>query len=303
MEPQQSYSLIDLDHWQTVAGDLTPPARLSVFGDPVAHSFSPQLHNPALLECGIDAQYVRIHVPPTHLADALRKIRDLGFIGTNCTIPHKFLALDAVDVVDPLAQKLGAVNTVVFREGKMLGYNTDGPGFMRAIREQFSADLRDLRIMILGAGGGAGRATAVQCAVEKCQQLVLVNRTVEKVESLAAEISPYYAGEITPIPWDADAITAQLDTVDLIVNASSAGMKTTDVPLLPASAIQARHLVYDMIYSPPKTRLLTDAEAAGARTGNGLSMLLWQGVIAFEHWFDHDAPVEAMRKGLLSALA
>ena len=310
MEPKQSYSLEDLDNWQSVTGGLTPPARLSVFGDPVEHSLSPQLHNPALVACGIDSQYVRIHVPPENLGDALRKIRDLGFIGTNCTIPHKFLALEAVDVVDDLARKLGAVNTVVFEDGQMLGFNSDGPGFMRAIREEFSVDLHDLRIMILGAGGGAGRATAVQCAVEKCERLVLVNRTVEKATALAAEIDPYFHDDrvlgnverLEAIPWDADAIVEQLEHIDLIVNATSSGMKRTDAPLLPAGAIQPHHLVYDMIYSPPKTRLLADAQAAGARSANGLSMLLWQGVISFEHWFNRDAPVEAMRKGLLNSL-
>ncbi len=309
MEPKQVYTLSDLHNWELLTRDVAPPPRLSVFGDPVEHSLSPQLHNPALKECGIDAQYVRIHVPRENLKQGLEKIRDLGFIGTNCTIPHKFDALEAMDFVDPLAQKLGAVNTVVFEDGEMLGFNSDGPGFLRAIREEFSMDVHDLRVMILGAGG-AGRAVAVQCAVEHCERLVLVNRTIEKAQALASEIEDYFQEEkvlgaverLEVAPWEEDALAHQLENIDLIVNATSLGMKRSDPDLIPPNLIQPHHLVYDMVYSPPKTRLLTEAANAGARGANGIPMLLWQGVISFEHWFNREAPVEAMREGLLAGL-
>jgi len=305
------YTLDDLNHWDTAAGDLTPPAKLAVFGDPVEHSRSPQLHNPALKACGIDAQYIRLHVLPDELKPALEKVRDLGFLGVNCTIPHKFAALEAVDVVDDLARRLGAVNTIVFEDGKMLGFNSDGPGFLRALREEFALDVHDLRILVLGAGGGAGRAVATQCAIEHCERLVLVNRSPEKSLLLAHQLAPYFAGDrlagaverLQAVPWEEKALAEQLENTDLNINATSLGMKRADPDLLPSHLLQPHHLVYDMVYSPPKTRLLAEAAANGARTANGLSMLLYQGARSFEHWFNREAPVEAMREGLLASLA
>lgn len=183
-------------------------------------------------------------------------------------------------------------------------------GFVRAIREEFGVDLSDLRVLILGAGGGAGRAVATQCAVEGCERLILVNRTVEKALALREELLPYFADErlqgahdrLDALPWEESAIAPQIGDIDLIVNASSRGMKRSDAPLLPAHLLAPHHLVYDMIYSPPRTRLLTDAASAGARAANGLSMLLHQGAISFEYWFNREAPLSAMRKGLQSAL-
>ncbi|MDG2126086.1 MAG: hypothetical protein P8J87_20465, partial [Verrucomicrobiales bacterium] len=154
------------------------------------------------------------------------------------------------------------------------------------------------------------RAVAVQCAVENCESLILVNRTQEKVDVLAAELRPYLSDErvqgpderISVCPWDTDALHAALDHTDLIVNATSIGMKRTDPELLPAHLIQPHHMVYDMIYSPPRTKLLAAAEANGARTANGLSMLVHQGAISFEHWFNRPAPVDIMRSAVLGAV-
>lgn len=309
--PKDVYTLADLRAWDQTGADLAPPARLAVFGDPVAHSLSPQLHNPALAACGIDASYIRIHVTADEVAEALAAIRDLGFFGTNVTVPHKFTVLETVDFVDDLARRLGAVNTVVFEDKEMLGYNSDGPGFVRAIREEFSVDVRDLRVAVIGAGGGAGRAVAVQCAIEECERLVLVNRTAEKAEALAREIRADLHDEsrlegpaerLDVVPLEPDALRRALDQVDLIVNATSLGMKRTDPEVVPSSCLQPHHMVYDMIYSPPRTRLLAAAEEAGARTANGLSMLVHQGAISFEHWFNRTAPIDVMRRGLLDAL-
>lgn len=305
------YTLADLKNWDTVLRDVSPRPRLAVFGDPVEHSLSPQLHNPALQACGIDAQYIRLHVRAGEFAEAVRLLPELGFFGTNCTIPHKFAALDAMDDVDPLARKLGAVNTVVCDDDKrLIGFNSDGPGFLRAVREEFMVDVRDLRVMILGAGGGAGRAVAVQCAVENCERLVLVNRTAGKAETVARELRPYFEDErvlgavkrLQVCPWEEEALHEELDNTDLIVNATSIGMKRTDPELLPAQLLQPHHMAFDMIYSPLETKFLKAARASGARTTNGLPMLLWQGVYSFEWWFNRDAPVDAMREGLSAAV-
>lgn len=288
---------------------LTPPARLAVFGDPVAHSKSPAFHNAALQAAGIDAQYVRIHVRPEELSGALRALPKAGFLGTNVTIPHKAGALAAMDEADDYARKAGAVNTVVVDGEHLIGFNTDGPGLLRAIREEFSVDLRDLRVLILGAGGGAGRAIAVRCAMERCERLVLVNRTFEKAQALADELTPFFRSDrlvgpvqrIQAIPHDFDHLRQQLDQADLVINASSVGMKRTDPSLIPGELLTANLLVYDTVYAAGKTRLIEDAEAAGARAAGGLSMLLHQGALAFEIWFNQTAPLEAMRAALKAA--
>lgn len=290
--------------WNAVAGRFTPPARLAVIGDPIGHSRSPQMHNPALQACGIDAQYIRVQVPVGRVAEAFREFAKCGFLGVNITIPHKFEALDAVDELDPLARQLGAVNTLAIRNGKPHGYNSDGPGFLRSVKEAFGADVKDLRVLILGAGGGAGRAVAVQSALIGCKKLQLVNRSQAKAEIVASEILALGGcPDVTVVPWNDDALIDALAKTDLIVNATSLGMKPDDAKLLPADALQARHLVFDMVYrAGGETPLLADARQAGARTVDGLTLLLHQGAISFEHWFDRPAPLEVMRAGLQKAV-
>ena len=309
MPAKDVYEFNDLKHWASAAGDLDPPARLAVFGDPVAHSLSPPLHNPALRAAGLGTQYVRLHIRPEELADALAELPRQGFIGVNCTIPHKAAVLPHLTEVTEVARRTGTVNTVLVEDGSLIGHNSDAPGFKRAVREAFSVDLRDLRILILGAGGGAGRAAAVQCALERPERLVLANRTLDKAEALAAELREFFEDDrlegpverLEVVPWNDEPLRAQMDHIDLIVNATSLGMKRSDPPLLAPVLLQPHHMIYDMVYAPPRTRLIADAEAAGARAANGLSMLLWQGAISFEFWFNRDAPVEAMRRGLYEA--
>jgi len=287
-------------------GSLTPPARLAVFGDPVAHSKSPVFHNAALKAAGLDAQYVKILVRPDELPAALRALPQAGFLGTNVTIPHKAGALATVDEADDYARRSGAVNTVVVENDRLLGFNTDGPGLLRAIREEFSVDLRDLRVLLLGAGGGAGRAIAVQCAMEGCERLVLVNRTVDKARQLTAELAPFFRSDrlvgpverLQAIAHEENALRDQLAHTDIVINATSVGMKRSDPPLLSAGLLTANLMVYDTVYAAGKSRLLEDAEAAGARTANGLSMLLHQGALSFEIWFNRPAPLEVMRAAL-----
>lgn len=291
-------------NWDEAAKHFTPPARLAVIGDPIAHSRSPQMHNPALRERGIEAQYIRVQVPQGRVAEAFKQFAASGFLGVNITIPHKFEALKAVDKIDPLARRLGAVNTLAIREGRLLGYNSDGPGFLRSVKESFGVGVEDLRVLILGAGGGAGRAVAVQSALVSCRELVLMNRTAAKAEALAAEVTslcPQTAVKCTL--WTDDTVMDVLPEIDLIVNATSIGMKGGDSRLLPAQALQARHRVFDMVYrADGETLLLADARKAGAKVVDGLTLLLHQGAISFEHWFGGSAPLEAMREGLRLAV-
>ena len=303
MSAQQVFTLDDLADWETTMAKLAPPARLAVIGDPIAHSRSPQMMNAALEQRGIDAQYIRVLVPPGSVKIALDLFARHGFLGVNCTIPHKFEALEAMDDIDPLAAKLGAVNTVLIRGGKLTGSNSDGPGFLRSVEETFGKSVRDLRVIILGAGGGAGRAVAVQCALEQCPELILANRTLTKAEPLAAECRGFSARtKVKVCRWEDATLCQVVGQADLIVNATPLGMKDGDPRLLDPSLLLDSHLVFDMVYrSHGETPLMIAAKAAGAKVCDGLTLLLHQGAISFEHWFGEPAPLQAMRAGLKNA--
>ena len=294
---KEVYSLDDLRRWPAEQ----PPLRLAVFGDPVAHSASPPMHNAALAECGIDARYTRLHIRADELAEAFRLLPSQGFIGVNCTIPHKFAALALVDRADDHARRIGVVNTVAIEGNKLIGYNTDGPGLVRAVRAELGADLRELRVMILGAGGGAGRAIAMQCAIERCPRIALINRTLEKLSPLVRDLEAFYpADRIAIDDFDSGALAAHLAQTDIIINCTSVGMKTDEPSPIPADRLTARHLIYDTIYTAARTPLLLAGDAVGARGANGLSMLLHQGALSFEIWFQRPAPIEVMRAALIA---
>ncbi len=305
------YTVPDLDQWPAITVGLQPPPRLAVIGDPVEHSLSPPMQNAALQSARIDAQYVRVHVKPDELPQAIQRFKELGFLGVNVTIPHKTAVVPFVDELEPMAKRIGAVNTLLFEDRRVFGFNSDAPGLRQALRDEFSVDLGDLRILLLGAGGGAGRAAAIQCASDHCERLVLVNRTPEKAEALARELAPEFqdsklsgpVDRIAAVPWEENALAEELNYIDLIINATNLGMKRTDPEVLSAPLIQPHHLVYDMVYRPPKTRLLQAAEEQGARGVNGLSMLLWQGIESFEYWFARRPSVPSMRKALREAAA
>jgi len=307
MQTTERYTLSDLENWSAVARDVDPPVRLGVFGDPVAHSLSPQMQNAALRACEIDLQYARFHIRANELRSALLFLRRLDFVGINLTVPHKIAAFTQIDEADESATRSGAVNTIRLHDEKLIGSNTDGEGFLRAIRTEFSIDLRDLRVMIIGAGGGTGRAIAWQCALENCERLVLVNRTLEKANALAEQLRPFFSGprvlgptaRIEAVAWDEWAMRMQLADIDLIVNATPLGMNPSDPAPIPARLLAPHHIVFDCVYGSSKTALLRAAEEAGARGANGLSMLLYQGALSFSLWFDREAPIEAMRAAVV----
>jgi shikimate dehydrogenase len=306
MQTTERYTLSDLENWSAVARDFDPPIRLGVFGDPVAHSLSPQMQNAALRAGGITAQYARFHIRANELRSALLFLRRLDFVGINLTVPHKIAAFTQIDEADASATRTGAVNTIRFRDEKLIGSNTDGEGFLRAIRTEFSMDLRDLRVLILGAGGGTGRAIAWQCALENCERLVLINRTLEKANALADQLRPFFAGprvlgpaaRIEAAAWDESTMRVQLADIDLIVNATPLGMNPSDPSPVPARLLAPHQIVFDCVYGSSRTALLRAAEEAGARGANGLSMLLYQGALSFSIWFNREAPIEAMRAAL-----
>ena len=295
------YTLADLKDWR----DVDPPVRLGVFGDPVEHSLSPKIQNAALKHCKIDMQYARFHILPNELGQAIEVIRKLKFVGINLTIPHKVAANELLDSGEENVKQIGAANVIKVDDGMVRGFNTDGRGFARAVREEFSVDLRDLRVMVLGAGGAA-RAIALQCAKENCERLVVANRTFEKGQLLVDSLKNFFAGPkvFGPVPrlqairWDDAAFRFQVANVDLIVNATPVGLKRGDPSPIPARLLAPHLMIYDTIYSAERTPLVSAAGEAGARAANGLSMLLHQGALAFEIWFQREAPLEVMRKAI-----
>ena len=277
----------------------TKPARLAVLGKPVSHSASPQLHQPALDALGIHARYIRLEVEPGELREAFVTMAELGFIGCNVTVPHKFEAMGSCTEVSAQAQLLGAVNTVHFKDGAIIGYNTDGPGFREAISDSFGLDLRQSRTLILGAGGGAGQAIATQCALEKPAKLILVNRNVAKIETLAERLRDISPGtEIRTFGFTDASLRQHCLSADLIVQTTSLGLKEGDNQVIPDNCFTSVSRAYDTIYQPPETPFLAAAKRAGCKTDNGLSLLIHQGAIAFQHWFPGTNPLPHMRRAM-----
>ena len=295
------FSAADLAGDGEVFRRMSPPARLCVFGDPVAHSASPPMHNAALRNESQDLQYVRIKVTAEELPGALRNLASAGFLGASLTIPHKQAALPLMDEVTREARIMGAVNTVHVVSGKLLGHNTDGPGLSAAIREEFGIPLGNLRVLILGGAGGAGRAITVQCALEGCPSITVANRNPAKGESLASEIRESLGKEVSSVSLDPEQLRSALSFIDLIINATPLGMKADDPsPLsdLSGGLLNSHHLVYDTVYSGGETALLKQARQVGARCAGGFSMLLHQGALQNSLWFGKPAPVEVMRRAL-----
>lgn len=302
----ERYTLADLENWSDVAPAVDPPIRLGIFGDPVAHSLSPQMQNAALRACEINMQYARFHIRQDELRSALHLLRQLNFIGVNLTVPHKTAGFAQIDAADASAGACAAVNTIRLHDKKLIGSNTDAEGFSRAVRSEFSIDLRDLRIMVLGAGGGTGHAIAWQCALENCERLVLVNRTPAKTSTFVERLRPFFAearvlgpvARLETVAWEESAMRSQLADIDLIINATPLGMNPSDPAPIPARLLAPHHMVFDCVYGPSKTAFIRAADEAGARGANGLSMLLHQGALSFSIWFNREAPIEAMRSAI-----
>jgi shikimate dehydrogenase len=302
------HRIAELRDWKKVSRELSPPVRLGVVGNPVAHSLSPAMQNAALEASGVDVRYGLFEIAPNELEEALELFSEHNFVGVNLTAPHKLAALPLVNELEDRARQVGAINTIVFRDRTSFGANTDAPGFVHAIRDAFSVDLRDLRVMILGAGGGAGRALSWQCAWEQCERLVLVNRSFDRAQELMQQLAGYFSGprvfgpaaRLEAIPWKEGELRREVDRIDLVVNATSLGMKQSD-PLPLSRSLLAPHLmIYDLIYRATPTPLLTAAAEAGARGADGRTMLLHQGALSFELWFDRPAPLAVMRHALES---
>ena len=260
-----------------------------LIGDPVGHSLSPPMHEAAYETLGIDARYVTVE--PTGAGAAVAAAADLGIAGLNVTIPFKRDVLGHVDP-DPLAERVGAVNTVDFSTDPPRGYNTDLAGVTRALAHH-DVDPSGAEAVVVGAGG-AGRAAAFALA-DAGATVHVRNRTESRAHELADAVGPAATG------GGLDDLGALVPEAGLLVNATSVGMEADETPVS-ADLLHAGLAVLDAVYSPVETRLLREARAAGATTVDGAWMLLYQGVEAFERWTGRDAPVEAMNRALRDRL-
>jgi shikimate dehydrogenase len=292
---------------------LSLPARpvpYAVVGSPINHSLSPIMQQAAFDHAGLEARYFRIEVDDAGLEHAVTRMRQVPFGGWNCTVPNKVRMYELCDKRAETAEQFRAVNTVVNAGGLLTGHNTDGAGWSRALREAFGRGAEDLRILLLGAGG-AGRAVATQAILEKCPELIVANRDPRRAQELLGHLnSQFEKGPLARTPqnlrairWQDAELAAALREVDLVVNATSAGLDPKAPPILSAQMIPANLLVLDTVYGAGCVKLRKEAETAGAKWSDGLGMLLHQGAVAFTLWTGRDAPLEMMRQALRSSVA
>jgi shikimate dehydrogenase len=286
------YTPADLAHWSFRG------TALAVLGHPIGHSLSPAMHNAALAVMARDQErfaswrYFRFDVPPEELPAALALFHRCGFCGLNLTVPHKVIAFDHVIEIDPGAQLIGAVNTLLRLEHGWRGYNTDGHGLAEGLREGLGTALKDADVILLGAGGAA-RAVAVECLQRHCASLWMANRTAARLDALLAVLRPV-AGDVPVQGFDPLSPPAGLPTGALIINATSVGLHATDPLPIDLTRLPRPAGVYDIIYNPPTTPLLLQAAGLGVPHANGLSMLVHQGARALEIWTGASAPVPVM---------
>lgn len=274
---------------------------ISLFGYPLKHSISPQFQQAALDYCSIQARYVIKATPADKLEKEVENLRTGSYIGANVTIPYKEVICSMVDVLDSNAKTVGAVNTIVKEGNKLIGYNTDGYGFVRSLEERAGFNLTGKSVLMLGAGGAA-RSAAFAMANKNVGSLLIANRTLDRAESLANVILPGIS-KVEAISLEkARELSFE---ADLIVNATSIGMNYSltenDTPLK-SYEISPSSLVYDMVYTPRMTALMSVAKNSGAKVLGGLWMLIYQGASAFNLWTNKEAPIEIMYKAGLQAL-
>ena len=272
-----------------------------VFGDPIAHSLSPTMHNSAFSALGMDCIYHAFRVRPEKLEKAILGAEAMGFGGLNLTVPLKEVALklDCIKL-DPLAERIGAVNTIVFGEtGEIKGYNTDGLGAKQALQEA-AVEIRGSKLVVAGAGGAA-RAIAFQLAADGAE-IIVINRTEGRAIELAQDISA------AALPGKVEGrglsgLKTLLQDADVLINTTTLGMHpNADTAIATAEELHSGLTVFDIVYNPLETRLLKEAKASGAKPVSGVSMLVYQGAEAFRLWTGIKPPVELMKKTVLDAL-
>ena len=270
---------------------------VAVIGDPIAHTLSPAMHNAAFRALGLNWVYVACHVRPDDVGAAVEAVRALGWRGMNVTVPHKQAVMPFLDTLTPGAKAVGAVNTIINREGELVGDNTDIVGILRAVTEGMAGWPE--HVVVLGAGGAARGVVYALTTVASVARVTILNRSVERAQALADEFSG--ATLVSGEPLEAEHARRALSDAGLVINVTSLGRgPLADQTPLPDEweCLHSNLMCVDSNYSPPRTKLMRQVEAAGGRASNGTDMLLFQGARSFELWTGCSAPVEQMRAAL-----
>lgn len=270
-----------------------------IFGHPVKHSLSPDMHNSAFNTLGLNSVYVAFDIDPESIEEAARAIRVMGIRGINITIPHKQTIIPYLDEVSPDAKLTGAVNTVKNENGRLSGYNTDVGGFLRAIREDLDFSPEGNTLFLIGAGGAARAVLSAFC-MNGGAVVYITDIIKDKALELANQFKANFQNiTIETVELDnQNLIEQKLNEADILVNASPAGMDGVGSLDIPLTSLNKNAVVYDLVYKPPDTNLLKEAKQLGHKASGGLSMLLYQGAESFEIWTGENAPVEIMKKAL-----
>lgn len=273
---------------------------VGLIGDPVAHSVSPAMQNAAFRALGLDFIYIPFRVKKDDLPHAVNAVRALNMRGINVTVPHKVDIMPLLDELTPLACEIGSVNAVVNDDGRLKGFNTDAEGFVYSLFEH-EIEPEGKNVVMLGAGGAA-RSIAFALA-SRGANLIILNRTPARAAKCAADITAATGQTVEVLTMDARNLADAMEKGDIVVNATSVGMHPNkNETLLDAKLIRSSMVVVDIVYNPPRTRLLAEAEKAGAMTINGMEMLVRQGAMAFEKWTGRTAPLAIMRKEAAQAV-
>jgi shikimate dehydrogenase len=277
---------------------------IGLIGYPLAHSISPVFQQAALDHLGLDARYELWETGREALAERVARIRRPDCLGANVTVPYKELVIPLLDEIDSLAGRIGAVNTIVNRDGRLCGYNTDMTGFARALREQGGFDPSGAQVVLLGAGG-AGRAATMALIQARAASVAIADVLPERAERLVADLDREGETVLRSVPATEHDLAPALAGCELLVNCTPIGMRHSkeenDLPVS-LQLIPPRALVFDIIYNPLETRFLAEARKRGARTLGGLSMLVYQGADSFQLWTDRQAPVDVMFEAARMAL-
>ena len=272
-----------------------------VIGDPIEHTLSPVMHNAAFDHLGLDFVFFAFNVKTDDLGNAIHGVRGLHFHGLNVTMPHKNAVVNYLDKLDPIVKFLGSANTILNKEGALLGFNTDGIGAIKALEEN-NIEMSEKKVLLLGAGGAA-KAIAFSLA-EEVADLVILNRTVEKAKALAEALRGVFGNKFHGYRLSSDVLTRNLVDSDILINATSLGMKQKpSLNLAVSQGLTSKLAVMDIVYHPIETKLLKDAKAAGSKVISGVEMLIFQAAASFEIWTGFSAPVKVMRKAALNALS
>lgn len=287
-----------------MASDNPVLTTVGLIGFPLGHSVSPAMHNAAFRHLGLPWRYQAWETPPEALAARVAGLRASALAGANVTVPHKSAVIPFLDEVAADAKGVGAVNTIVNRAGRLLGYNTDGEGFLRALRDDAGFAPKGRAILILGAGGAARAVISALASLEPAV-VTVANRDAGRAHSLARSVAPLGIASLRVVPWEPDSLVAAAERSDLIVNTTTVGMHggpAAGTSPIPEAGLREGQLVFDLVYNPLDTPLAVAARARGARALTGLPMLVYQGAAAFTLWTGLPAPVTVMRAAAEEAL-